>query len=1345
MSTASNMRAGKGGKDKTKTHTHNKTDIKQATAEQMRQAQLSQGNLDKMETDDPQLQKKVKEVMEMTGKGMDDVILALHDCDQDANRAVLQLLEENSQGEWKTTTKKKKAPAQKTVEQNHKARDLSPDIENRDFSNNRDRENNRPRRGRGMVQNIPRLSRGRGGNNSSWKNKENEENDMNRSDSRDNRGRGRGRGRGSGRGRGGRYERPARFDRQNDNGNNDMGVFNSDNNVFNVNDTAGGGETSFGTWSNDVAMSTEKKTNGNSTWKEQEDWAADEWQGDLKESQVFTASATTPSNNAPSPFNTLDAPTNNSAMHDATLGQRLDLGSLLSQPSNVLPDRSSKTSEQGSSLFQQPKPQDSNQSLFQQPVSKPQETSNLFPTTQTPKTQSNSLFQSSQSLQDPKDDNDPIASLLQQTRSLTDGSGKPPNIDAQQQFMSAFAKQATETIKNAVGIGGTTTQSSSLPGNTSSLNTSSLGNFSQSSLPVSQPRPTQSISQSQASLQNLQKQGQPRIKYPPSKIPASAVEMPGHLPIGGISDVQFGVDFGNEAPSFGFGGETPTKNNYSKTTTVETPESSIGGLDTMGTDSAPGVFQKPVTTTPPGSKTDFTPPGLQQNKIGPEPIPFPTSQDRNSMPLLSSQRNSQNTGSLNTSSPSSQLPYTQAGFSSGGSYQNNSYQSHKSSAFTSSPTYPTNATNQSTGQSQYGNYQTGTAFQNSTSLYQNNSNESSSLSGNFPASQSTYQSPSAGGSSGTSSGFQSSTGSYPNETRPYSGGSSQSYQGQNSSYQTQSQTNSYQNQSAAPGFQTQPANSSYHSRDSNSYSPGVSQSSYQATVTQSNSYQRDSQSTSLTHQSDSQGVTTPTGNTRDITRDSTQSYGNSYPNTHNQTLPDTNKLSENLSKASLSDTNLESTQQQGTMDLNSTSPATSLTTTTNSTTNSLSTSSVNVSSVLASITSSSSTLASSSTINTTKATTSTTQSSKPHTLPPGVIPPSVLPGNYPIMGQPTAAGLQPYFNLAAGGQQQMYSYEDIQAQLLQQRLHLPGYYDIGLQAQNAGGVSRDQNSLPNAASNPAYATTTGATDGSKLTPRLDAQSPPQAQTSQPQQSQTATHTGYVNPAAALPPGYGYYYPGTTGAVIPGFYNHMNMIVPPVTNVTNTVGQAVSNSLPYQKPYAASGTQVYAAGGNMGGYDVNDVTAQSSHDYKNAYGTQAPSKATTGPFGSSSEPDRNKQLFLNSQTIQYKSPAATSSGVNVTDLTATGYAKSHTGTYDKPGFAGNTPPPFNTNMAALPTGNQSHLGTLPATYPFVPMMPQQLQHLQQDSSGAAGRVNPQAPSTAKPAVSKQYGNTYWGTS
>uniref|UniRef100_A0A3B3VUK9 Ubiquitin associated protein 2b n=1 Tax=Poecilia latipinna TaxID=48699 RepID=A0A3B3VUK9_9TELE len=76
----------------------------QATAEQMRLAQVIYDN------NDTDFEDKVKQLIEVTGKTQDECVVALHDCNEDANRAINFLLESPSdtvRNSWETVGKKR--------------------------------------------------------------------------------------------------------------------------------------------------------------------------------------------------------------------------------------------------------------------------------------------------------------------------------------------------------------------------------------------------------------------------------------------------------------------------------------------------------------------------------------------------------------------------------------------------------------------------------------------------------------------------------------------------------------------------------------------------------------------------------------------------------------------------------------------------------------------------------------------------------------------------------------------------------------------------------------------------------------------------------------------------------------------------------------------------------------------------------------------------------------------------------------------------------------------------------------------------------------------------------------
>ncbi|XP_052566896.1 protein lingerer-like isoform X3 [Culex pipiens pallens] len=109
----------KGQQDKqhqqqTTTHT---IKTKQPTAEQIRIAQITDI---KSGMDDPKIQEKIQKLMETTQRSEEDVCCALQECDNDLDRAVIFLLETLPVGAFATTSKKKKNKSQ-NKEQNESA------------------------------------------------------------------------------------------------------------------------------------------------------------------------------------------------------------------------------------------------------------------------------------------------------------------------------------------------------------------------------------------------------------------------------------------------------------------------------------------------------------------------------------------------------------------------------------------------------------------------------------------------------------------------------------------------------------------------------------------------------------------------------------------------------------------------------------------------------------------------------------------------------------------------------------------------------------------------------------------------------------------------------------------------------------------------------------------------------------------------------------------------------------------------------------------------------------------------------------------------------------------------
>ncbi|XP_054466887.1 ubiquitin-associated protein 2-like isoform X2 [Anoplopoma fimbria] len=220
----------------------------QATAEQIRLAQMI------YDKNDADFEDKVKQLIEVTGKTQDECMVALHDCNEDVNRAINFLLESTSDTtSWETVGKKRslgKEGGPSEIKESREKKGEREPSRGRGASNRRGRGISRGREGR-LEENGFEVAPGeRGGD----------------------RGR-RGRGRGAGvRGRG-RAAAGNRFSTQG------MGTFNPADytansrgrqNTWDGNETAEGTET----WEGNV-----------------EDWAAEDWNEDLSETKVFTASS----------------------------------------------------------------------------------------------------------------------------------------------------------------------------------------------------------------------------------------------------------------------------------------------------------------------------------------------------------------------------------------------------------------------------------------------------------------------------------------------------------------------------------------------------------------------------------------------------------------------------------------------------------------------------------------------------------------------------------------------------------------------------------------------------------------------------------------------------------------------------------------------------------------------------------------------------------------------------------------------------------------------------------------------------------------------------------------------
>ncbi|XP_071456808.1 ubiquitin-associated protein 2 isoform X7 [Marmota flaviventris] len=234
-----------------------------ATAEQMRLAQMI---FDKNDSD---FEAKVKQLMEVTGKNPDECIVALHDCNGDVNKAINILLEGNSDTtSWETVGGKKKNFGKESSENREKK------IE-RDAS-------------RGRVNNI---RKGRGGNRGReyFRGEENgiDSNQGDKPSDRGKRARNKGFGRGRGRGMG-------RFSAQS------MGTFNPAD--YSDSTSTDGCGTKLVVWEATQNGAEE----GPDAWKNSvEEWPTEDWNEDLSETKVFTASSV-PAENHVTPTQSID-------------------------------------------------------------------------------------------------------------------------------------------------------------------------------------------------------------------------------------------------------------------------------------------------------------------------------------------------------------------------------------------------------------------------------------------------------------------------------------------------------------------------------------------------------------------------------------------------------------------------------------------------------------------------------------------------------------------------------------------------------------------------------------------------------------------------------------------------------------------------------------------------------------------------------------------------------------------------------------------------------------------------------------------------------------------------------
>ncbi|KAF5907316.1 ubiquitin-associated protein 2-like isoform X1, partial [Clarias magur] len=557
-----------------------------ATAEQIRLAQI----IDKNDAD---FEGKVKQLIEVTSRNQDECMVALHDCNGDVNRAINFLLEEEvpAQDSWETVGKKKSV-GKEGVTAETKERRVDKEGRGRGGPN---------RRGRGAS----RIQEGR-----------TEENGFDSTPGeRGERGR-RGRGRGAG-GRGrGRGEGVNRFSQG-------MGTF----------------YTADYTGSADPVETANDTTEGAGNWRNLEDWAAEDWNEDLSETKVFTASFALASQNHVTPGQGVDLSSllpkaevdsdlvglepssqepltqslvfTNSQQHTA----RTQTHSYASAAANSYASAAAGTYAHAASYLGSRPPQPDVQKT--EPVSVPHVTplSNQTPvalTNGSPVAESSSpppTVHATLALNEPKAEI-PVTMTHMDLKSQPDPSP----------ILSQLTQQQNLTLLSDLPAQGRN-PSPPLP-------------LQDISSPVLKPPGDTSAPTITESHQPKQIRPQRRRMPPPSKIPSSAVEMPGSADVSGLN-VQFGaLDFASEATVEGTGqpeksSQEPAplvvqtqSNLYSKTTAVSEP---VTGLPPA----LPAAAMEPRYTTPsvglPAATAPSTSSRIETSSLHKEPTTTTTS------------------------------------------------------------------------------------------------------------------------------------------------------------------------------------------------------------------------------------------------------------------------------------------------------------------------------------------------------------------------------------------------------------------------------------------------------------------------------------------------------------------------------------------------------------------------------------------------------------------------------------------------------------------------------------------------------------------------------------------------
>uniref|UniRef100_A0A8D3CZI6 Ubiquitin associated protein 2a n=1 Tax=Scophthalmus maximus TaxID=52904 RepID=A0A8D3CZI6_SCOMX len=489
------------------THTSQPQKQIQATAEQIRLAQMI------YDKNDADFEDKVNQLMEVTGKNQDECMVALHDCNEDVSRAINFLLESTSDmTSWETVGKKKPLVKEGPSESKENK-------ENREKKGEREASKGR----------VAANRKGKGPSRSRQARPEENGVEVTPVDRGSDRGR---------RVRGGRGEQRLVKTR-----------------TFNPADytsEAGTRTTQSEVWDTVATNSTD----GTVTWRKTLDvWTAEDWSEDvsLSETKVFTSSCAPAAENHIAP------------------GQSLDIASLLPKP--VVGGREPPSSSSSQSLVF------TNSHHHQPPPSRNATSSTSYAHAALSSVLGAGFGELGQAKRTPPSTG---AQILEQLK----GPGLGP-LPSSQAVPPASTQGSSTPIGRLPGLGAPVPppSSSSWDMKASESNTTSLSSqFSrefglqpepslvlsqlvqrhngpslplarQSSPPTQQQAPPASASPggSTPQQQRAQLKGQKRRIPPTSKIPSTAVEMPGSADVPGLN-LQFGaLDFGSESalPDFG--------------------------------------------------------------------------------------------------------------------------------------------------------------------------------------------------------------------------------------------------------------------------------------------------------------------------------------------------------------------------------------------------------------------------------------------------------------------------------------------------------------------------------------------------------------------------------------------------------------------------------------------------------------------------------------------------------------------------------------------------------------------------------------------------------------------------